>query len=326
MKKILDVKNLSVALQNKQILKNINFCLYEKKTLAIIGESGCGKTTLALAIVKLLSNATYEGEIFLENEDFLKQDKVKTQTIYKNYLSIIFQDPLASLNPIMKIGKQIIEALKIQDEAKVLTLLSAVGIENAKQCYHQYPHEISGGMRQRVVIAIALAKNPKLIIADEPTASIDPIRKTKIIELFKEIQKQYASGILLITHDIELANNLADNFIVMYGGTIIEKTQNLYSAKHPYTILLLNCVPSIKKEKKLANISGLSSFCENGCAFADRCPLAISLCKTKKPPFFKVEHSEVACWLYNMPNATQNLQKLLDYAQSKEYNEIFSKN
>jgi peptide/nickel transport system ATP-binding protein len=326
MKKILEVNNLKVSFPNNvEIIGGVSFSIYEKQIVAIIGESGCGKTTLALAIARLLSPlAKYDcGEVLIEGNDFLKMDKKAKRAIYKSYLSVIFQDPQTSLNPIMKIGKQIEEALEDKSYENIINLITSVGIENAKLCYRQYPHEISGGMRQRVMIAIALAKNPKLIIADEPTASIDPIKKTMIIDLFKEIQNKYGSGILLITHDIDIADKLADEIIVMYGGKIMERLKKLAVAKHPYTVLLLSCAPSVNKGK-LGTIKGAASYSSIGCPFANRCPAYIEICRNESPPLFIVDDNEVACWLYKDKSKIKTLHKLLKYAEDKKSDEIFS--
>ena len=259
MKKILEIKNLSVEyfLENKNILalQNINIDLLENEIIGIIGESASGKSTLAHAIISLLDKSAKvtNGQIFFENENLLNKKEKELQKIRGKKISIIFQDPFSSLNPTMKIGKQILEAIDLNpSKEKVFSLLKDVGIQDEKLRYAQYPHQISGGMRQRVMIAIAIASNPKIIIADEPTTSLDTTYQLQIIDLLKNINKKYKSSIIFISHNLALVSNIASRLYIMYRGKIIEETfanDLLEKATHPYTKLLLNSLIKIDKNE-----------------------------------------------------------------------------
>ncbi len=269
MKKILEIKNLEVhyLLANKTIkaLKNACIDLFENEIIGIIGESASGKSTLALAIVSLLDNTAKitNGKIIFEDENLLEKNEKELQKIRGRKISIIFQDAFSSLNPVMKIGKQILEAIDIDpSKEKVLSLLNEVGIQDAKLRYSQFPHQISGGMRQRVMIAIAIASNPKVIIADEPTASLDTTYQLQIIDLLKKINKKHKSSIIFITHNIALVSKIAKRLYIMNSGKIIEKisaNEIFKKAKHPYTKLLLNALIKIDKNDQKQWIEKSSS-------------------------------------------------------------------
>ncbi|HEU63921.1 MAG: Oligopeptide transport ATP-binding protein OppD [Candidatus Anoxychlamydiales bacterium] len=260
MKKILEIKNLSVEyfLENRNILalQNVNIDLFENEVIGIIGESASGKSTLGHAIISLLDKSAKitNGQILFENENLLNKKEKELQKIRGKKISIIFQDPFSSLNPTMKIGKQILEAIDINpSKEKVFALLKDVGIQDEKLRYSQYPHQISGGMRQRVMIAIAIACRPKIIIADEPTTSLDTTYQLQIIDLLKDINKKYKSSIIFISHNIALVSNIAKKLYIMNSGKIIEEAfaeDILEKAKHPFTKLLLNSLIKIDKNEK----------------------------------------------------------------------------
>ncbi|NGX32799.1 MAG: Oligopeptide transport ATP-binding protein OppD [Candidatus Anoxychlamydiales bacterium] len=259
MKKILEIKNLSVEyfLENRNILalQNIKIDLFENEIIGIIGESASGKSTLAHAIVSLLDKSAKitNGQILFENENLLSKKEKELQKIRGKKISIIFQDPFSSLNPTMKIGKQILEAIDLNpSKEKVFSLLKDVGIQDEKLRYSHYPHQISGGMRQRVMIAIAIANRPKIIIADEPTTSLDTTYQLQIIDLLKNINKKYKSSIIFISHNLAMVSSVASKLYIMYKGEIIEETianDLLEKTKHPYTKLLLNSLIEMKTQK-----------------------------------------------------------------------------
>ncbi len=312
MKTLLSVKNLEIEFssKNKKIyaIRNINFDLYEKEIIAFVGESGSGKSSTAHAIIKLLDDQAKvtNGQIIFENEDLLKKSQKQLQKIRGKKISIIFQDPFSSLNPTMKIGKQILEAIdENPSKQKVYDLLNDVGIQDAMHRYNQYPHEISGGMRQRVMIAIAIACLPKIIIADEPTTSLDTSYQMQIIELLKKINEKYLSSIIFVSHDLFLVGAIASKINIMYAGKIIErgnKDDILLRAKHPYTKLLINAIPKIDENKKIQPIEGcvFSSFeKESICLFYERCPYRKKQCSLEYPDdvILDNDHS-VSCHLY----------------------------
>ena len=260
MKKLLEVKNLKLEFsnhtQNISALKGIDFSLFENEILGFVGESGCGKSVLCRSILKLLDkNATItDGEIFFEEENLLKKSEKEMRKVRGEKIAIIFQDPFSSLNPTMKIGKQILEAIKTErSKEKVFNLLKDVQISDPEIRYNQYPHELSGGLRQRVMIAIAIASNPKILIADEATTSLDATIKYEIIELLKSLHKKYGTSIIFISHDLSLVTNIASKIFVMKDGKIIERltSENIFKeAKHPYTKMLLSFCLSLDPEKE----------------------------------------------------------------------------
>lgn len=308
--KILDIQNLHVHFTlHKDVvhaLQGISFSLNEKEIIGIVGESGSGKSISMQCLVKLLPNSAkyVKGKILFEDVDLFKIPK-KNMGFFRGKIAYIFQDPMTSLNPTMKIGKQILESLKIKSKKKVYELLHLVGIDDPQKRFSEYPHQFSGGQRQRIGIAIALAMNPKILIADEPTTALDVTIQSQIIDLLKKIQRELKTSIIFISHDIKLVASLASQILVMYAGKIIEKGPVdllIKNPKHPYTKLLLESVPNIKSNlKKLKTIKGSppdilkkSSFC----SFAPRCPFAKDICFQKTPPCFLIKNQEVSCFLY----------------------------
>ncbi|SER86833.1 oligopeptide transport system ATP-binding protein [Gracilibacillus ureilyticus] len=319
MENILDVNNLHVTFDTYggkvQAVRGVNFSLKKGETLAIVGESGSGKsvTTKALmGLIKKPAGKIPEGEILFDGKDLAKLNEKQMQKIRGKDISMIFQDPMTSLNPTMKIGKQIMEGLilhqkksKQEAKARALELLDLVGIPNPEKRLNQYPHQFSGGMRQRVVIAIALACNPKVLIADEPTTALDVTIQAQIIELMKDIQSKMDTSIIFITHDLGVVANVADRVAVMYAGKIVEigtVDDVFYNPKHPYTWGLLGSMPTVDStEEKLLAIPGTPPDLispPKGDAFAARNEYALAIDFEEEPPMFKVSDTHYAAtWL-----------------------------
>jgi oligopeptide transport system ATP-binding protein len=312
MKKVLDIKNLSISFNSLEgklyAINNIDFSLFENEIVAIVGESGSGKTTLMQSILKLHSpeiiNYT-QGNIFFENKDLLQLKEKEIRKIRGKKISMVFQDSMSSLNPTITIGDQILESLENRKKETVFDLLKSVGIQNEKDVYKAYPHELSGGMRQRVMIAIAIAKNPKIIICDEPTTSLDVTIQDQILNLLKDLNSKKHISIILITHDLSIVSKICKKVFVMYAGKIVEEGLSdniLLYPKHPYTQLLIKAIPSIYKNTKLSPIEGSPpNLLEkiDGCPFLDRCPFAMVICKKKFPKTVEFENQKVRCFLYD---------------------------
>ncbi|MBP5250936.1 MAG: ABC transporter ATP-binding protein [Treponema sp.] len=321
---ILSVKNLEVNFRtNKGLVhavRDISFDLYKGETLAIVGESGSGKSVTSKAILGIESpNAVIEnGEILFEEKDLLKFSEKEFNSIRGKKIAMIFQDPLSSLDPIMKIGPQITEAMilntkhlpkneritKAEAKEKALALMKEVGISDAEKRFNQYPFEFSGGMRQRIVIAIAIACNPDILICDEPTTALDVTIQAQILELINRLKKERGMSVIFITHDLGVVANVADRVAVMYAGKIVEygtASEIFYDAKHPYTWALLSSVPSLTSKERLESIPGTPPDMLNpsqGDAFAPRNKYAMQIDFEKMPPFFKVsETHSAATWL-----------------------------
>ena len=309
MSNLLEVKNLQVSFQTffgeVEAVRGISFNVEKGKTLAIVGESGCGKSVTAGSIMKLLPQppVLYKGgEIIFEGENLLTKTEKQMNEYRGNKIAMIFQDPMTSLNPTMKIGKQIVEGLRRHtgmstDEAnkKAIEMLELVAVPHADKRVHQYPHEFSGGMRQRVMIALAMSCNPSLLIADEPTTALDVTVQAQILDLMKAIQDKLGMSIILITHDLGIVADKADDVVVMYAGQIVEqgKTNDIfYNPKHPYTKNLLASVPrpDMKKGEPLYSIQGTPPDLYKppmGCGFFDRCSEAMIVCEKNMPEFYE---------------------------------------
>jgi len=312
MSNLLEVKNLQVSFQTffgeVEAVRGISFNVEKGKTLAIVGESGCGKSVTAGSIMKLLPQppVLYKGgEIIFEGENLLTKTEKQMNEYRGNKIAMIFQDPMTSLNPTMKIGKQIVEGLRrhtgmSKDEArkKAIEMLELVAVPHADKRVNQYPHEFSGGMRQRVMIALAMSCNPSLLIADEPTTALDVTVQAQILDLMKDIQDKMGMSIILITHDLGIVADKADDVVVMYAGQIVEqgKTNDIfYNPKHPYTKNLLASVPrpDMKKGEPLYSIQGTPPDLYKpplGCGFFDRCSEAMIVCEKNMPNFY--EHGD----------------------------------
>jgi peptide/nickel transport system ATP-binding protein/oligopeptide transport system ATP-binding protein len=296
----------------------LSLTLDSGKTLCLVGESGSGKSVTALSIARLVASppALYVGgEILLEGRDVLKMKPAELRDIRGGTVSYVFQEPGASLNPVFRVGRQIKEALKLHrpeaaTDAEVIRLLKLVGIPAPESRIRNYPHEMSGGMQQRVMLAMALAPHPKLLVADEPTTALDVTVQAQIIELLNQLQKQLGMAILLITHNLGIVGDTADHLAVMYAGQIVETAparQLLGQPLHPYTKALMNSVPSMDGSlDRLPAIPGsvphLGSF-PNGCRFHPRCQIAQADCAQKSPDLLEVEPGRwVRCPLWNTPS------------------------
>lgn len=319
MTRLLEVKDLAISFKTYggevQAIRGVNFHLDKGETLAIVGESGSGKSVTSQAIMKLIPMPPgyfKRGEILFEGKDLVPLSEKEMQNVRGKEIGMIFQDPMTSLNPTMKVGKQITEVLfkheKISKEAakkRAVELLELVGIPMPEKRVNQFPHEFSGGMRQRVVIAMALAANPKLLIADEPTTALDVTIQAQILELMKDLQKKIDTSIIFITHDLGVVANVADRVAVMYAGQIVETgtvDEIFYDPRHPYTWGLLASMPTLESsgEEELTAIPGTPPDLTNppkGDAFALRSPYAMKIDFEQEPPMFKVSDTHyVKSW------------------------------
>ena len=326
MSKLLEVKNLRVSYHTYagevQSVRGISFEVNEGETLAVVGESGCGKTVTAKSLMRLIQTPPGEikdgSEILYKGNDILKMNNEQLRHFRGAEISMIFQDPMTSLNPTMTIGKQIAESLIIHRNMKkheamdeAIKMLKLVNIPNAERRAKQYPHEFSGGMRQRAMIAIALACSPKILVADEPTTALDVTIQAQIMDLIKELQNKLGTAVVLITHDLGVVADVADRIQVMYAGKIIERGSTdeiFYNPKHPYTWALLQSVPRLETGHKdsLYSIKGTPPDLVKppvGCPFAPRCEYAMEICKQEMPePTIITDTHEALCWLQH-PNA-----------------------
>lgn len=319
MEKILEVKDLKVSFKTHggevQAVRGVTFDLHKGETLAIVGESGSGKSVTTKTLMGLLPKPhgfVKDGSIAFDNKDITKLKESELQKIRGKDISMIFQDPMTSLNPTMKVGTQIMEGLikhqnmgKSEAREKAIELMNLVQIPNPEARMKQYPHQFSGGMRQRVVIAIALACNPRVLIADEPTTALDVTIQAQILELMKDIQKKVDTSIIFITHDLGVVANVADRVAVMYAGKIVEVgtvDEVFYNPKHPYTWGLLGSMPTLESdEEELFAIPGTPPDLiapPKGDAFAARNKFALEIDFVEEPPMFKVSDTHYAAtWL-----------------------------
>ena len=333
---ILDVENLRVSYHTYagevQSVRGVSFDVDRGQVLAIVGESGCGKSVTSRAVMSLIQGPQGEikkgSKILYNGENILDYDKKKIREFRGGECAMIFQDALTSLNPTMKVGKQIMENLIIHRNmdkktarAEAIKILEELGIPNAEKRVDQYPHEFSGGMRQRAMIAIAVACEPKILIADEPTTALDVTIQAQILELINELKERLNTAVILITHDFGVVAGMADKIAVMYAGQIIEKGEKrdiFYNPKHPYTWALLNSVPKLEwKEKQvLDTIKGTPPDLiapPKGCAFAARCKYCMNICLEEEPKSYSFEGGHAAkCWLYSeeLPNGI--LDKIME--------------
>ncbi|MFI5333801.1 MAG: ABC transporter ATP-binding protein [Chlamydiales bacterium] len=319
MKKLLEVKNLSVtfSIRKKEIhaVRNISFFLREGERLGIVGESGCGKSAAAKALVKLLPahTSSLQGEILFDGTDLMTFNERKMRGIRGQKIGMIFQDPMTSLNPTLRVGSQIGEGFRRhypavtrqETERNVLEMLELVGISEPKEVANSYPHTLSGGMRQRVMIALALICKPKILLADEPTTSLDVTIQAQILELMQTLQKKTETSIILITHDLSVVAGFCDRVLVMYAGQIVEDApvDKLFEQpEHPYTQRLLQSLPRLNMPKNhpLIPIEGnppdLLSLAP-GCPFWTRCTDAMHICRLKNPHSFSIAEDHFSfCW------------------------------
>lgn len=315
---LLDVSDLRVEFKTQDgivtAVNDLNFSLKQGETLGIVGESGSGKSQTVFAIMGLLANnGRVSGSAKFAGHEILNLPENKLNNIRANQISMIFQDPMTSLNPYMKVSDQLMEVLMLHKgmsrtdafEASV-KMLDAVKIPEARKRISMYPHEFSGGMRQRVMIAMALACQPQILIADEPTTALDVTIQAQILDLIRDLNQEMNTSVVFITHDLGVVSELCDTVIVMYNGHIVEKapTADIFREPlHPYTQGLLSAIPRITKERKpLSTIEGMvPNPVERikGCRFWPRCPKACDRCRKEEPPVFSVgEDRQVRCWLY----------------------------
>ena len=320
---MIDMKDLVVHYETDEgvveAVNGIDIQLAEGKTMGLVGETGCGKTTTALSILRLVPDPPGKiksGSITLNGKDLFALTEKEMQEIRGNDVSMIFQDPMTSLNPVLTVGDQIAEVIAIhnkdlkKDEAlnKAKEMLEVVGIPGER--HSDYPHQFSGGMKQRVVIAIALACSPKLLIADEPTTALDVTIQAQILEIMKQLKEKYKTSTIMITHDLGIVAEVCDEVSIMYAGRIVEKgtLEDVFNnTMHPYTEGLFNSLPDVdNREQKLKPIPGLMpdpTQLPKGCAFAPRCVYATEQCKTERPALVKYSDTHyAACLAYQDKN------------------------
>lgn len=317
---ILEVRNLKTQFKTEDgtflAVDDISFQLKKGSTLGIVGESGCGKSVTSLSVMGLIQKPgkIVGGEIRFENEDLLKVSDARMRQIRGAQISMIFQEPMTSLNPVFTIGAQIDEVFKIhfpqltskEVQNRSIEMLKKVGIPAPEQRYHEYPHQLSGGMRQRVMIAIAMSCNPKLLIADEPTTALDVTIQAQILDLIRNMKTENGASVILITHDLGVVAEMCDEVAVMYAGKIIEYgsvEEIFYRPKHHYTRGLLDSIPHFEtgqRMEKLNTIQGVVPHLLNlpqGCRFHDRCPRAEARCKESHPPLESTNGThQAACY------------------------------
>ena len=311
---VLSVRDLVIRIAGVNVVDGVSLAAAEGRILAIVGESGCGKSLTALSILQLLPGAAQiaGGQIHLEGAELTAMDEAELRQVRGNRASIIFQEPVASLNPLMRVGAQVEEALRIhrglsgeQARQQAIAMLTMVGIPDPALRAAQFPFELSGGMCQRIMIAAALVCRPRLLIADEPTTALDVTIQAQILDLMKRLRDEVGTTIVLITHDMGVVADMADDVAVMYGGRVVESgpVEQIFSAPaHPYTRLLLGTVPRLDGQRKsvLRTIEGQVPSADawpQGCRFRDRCPLASAACSERPllTPLVQADH-QVACW------------------------------
>lgn len=295
---------------------DVSFKIKQGETIGVVGESGCGKSVTAMSLMRLIPNPPGEivgGDIIFDGKSILNISEDEMREIRGNSISVIFQEPMTSLNPVFTVGQQISEVIilhqkldKQQAEKKSIDMLKLVGIPRAEEIVKCYPHELSGGMRQRVMIAMAMACNPKLLIADEPTTALDVTIQAQILDLMKEIKEKLGTSIMLITHDLGVIAEMADYVVVMYAGKVVEEApviELFENPMHPYTLGLLQSKPILNQNRErlysipgqVPNPIGLP----NDCHFCTRCSKNIKMCSEKIPPLVDIGNNhKVACWLY----------------------------
>ncbi len=324
--KLLEVKNLKTYFYTDEgVVKSVDdvsFDVEKGKTLGIVGESGCGKSITSLSIMQLVETPPGKivgGEIIYQGENLLEKNKDQMRKIRGGEIAMIFQEPMTSLNPVFTVGKQIMEALRLhtdldKEKAKerAIEMLKLVKIPLPEKRFNEYPHQLSGGMRQRVMIAMALSCNPKLLICDEPTTALDVTIQAQILDLINELKEKLGTSVMMITHDLGVVAEVCEDVAVMYAGRIVEKgtADDVFNhMRHPYTEGLFDSLPNLKQRgEQLVPIRGLMpdpSDLPPGCSFAPRCPYATEACTKSIPPLKSVEGSKthfVACTAYENPD------------------------
>ncbi|MED4585389.1 ABC transporter ATP-binding protein [Brevibacillus choshinensis] len=314
---ILEVEQLRTRFRTDSgvvsVVDGVDFSIRAGETLGVVGESGCGKSVTSLSIMRLLPpNGNTEGTIRFNGKDVLGLSEKDMQRVRGNEIAMIFQEPMTSLNPLHTVGRQIEEAVmlhmkvsKAQAKERAIAMLKAVGMPRAEEIYGEFPHQLSGGMRQRVMIAMAMSCDPKLIIADEPTTALDVTIQAQILDLMRDLKEKTGTSIMLITHDLGVVAEMCDRVIVMYAGQVVEETDvdTLFeSPKHPYTIGLMNSIPELDDEREyLETIPGavpLPQQMPKGCRFAPRCSKTMAICNEQPPELLQLDGQKCRCWLY----------------------------
>ena len=317
-RKLLSVRNLKTSffthVGEVKAVRGISFDVNEGEVLGIVGESGSGKSVTSLSIMGLLQypGRVVDGEILLNGEDILTYGKNQMRKVRGKEIAMIFQDPMTSLNPVYTIGNQIMEMIlehekmsRREARARAIEMLKLVGIPAAEKRIDSYPHEFSGGMRQRVMIALALSCNPKLLIADEPTTALDVTIQAQILNLIKKLNRQFGMTTMLITHDLGVVATVCDKVAVMYGGLIMEygtADEIFYHPRHPYTMGLLGSIPHVDggEKRRLIPIDGTPPDLINppkGCPFSTRCKYCMNVCTQEQPPYFAEDKHRTMCWM-----------------------------
>nr|WP_255570220.1 ABC transporter ATP-binding protein [Cohnella sp. CFH 77786] len=291
----------------------VDLVVHEGETVGVVGESGCGKSVTSLTAMRLTPGKVVGGSITFDGRDLLACTEEEMRDIRGNDMAMIFQEPMTSLNPVYTVGDQIGEAVRIHRKAgkkeakkRAVDMLKLVGIPRPEQIVDEYPHRLSGGMRQRVMIAMAMSCNPKLLIADEPTTALDVTIQAQILDLMKELKRKHNTAILMITHDLGVVAEMCDRVVVMYGGKVVEQADvvTLFTnPKHPYTKGLIQSIPSLESnQKRLHSIKGnvpAPNRLPPGCSFAPRCEFAMDSCRAQPPQFLEVEAGHYSrCWLH----------------------------
>jgi len=307
------------AKEKLTVIEGVSLSVAPGETVGVVGESGCGKSVTSLSVMQLLGrNVQLEGSIRFQGKELLSLTDKQMEAIRGNQIAMIFQEPMTSLNPLHTIGKQISEPLRRhmgmnrqQAKERTIQLLKEVGIPRAEDIINDYPHQLSGGMRQRVMIAMAMACTPKLLIADEPTTALDVTIQAQILELMKKVRDEHGTSILLITHDLGVVAEMCHRVIVMYAGQIVEEAdvkQLFDEPKHPYTRGLLGSMPSLNtNQERLDAIPGAVPLLQEmpkGCRFAPRCSEAMEICREKNPELLSISNTQTCrCWLYREEDA-----------------------
>lgn len=319
MSDLLEVRNLKTAFtsdnEDIQVVRGVSFNIKKGEIVGIVGESGCGKSVTSLSIMQLLkgtSGKIQDGEVLFNEQNLLDLSEKEMRRVRGKSISMIFQDPMTSLNPVLKIGKQMTQGIMIhlkysKQKARkyAIEMLKTVGIPRAESIMNEYPHQLSGGMNQRVMIAMAMSCKPELLIADEPTTALDVTIQAQILELMKKIREEQNTTIMVITHDLGVVSELCDRVIVMYAGKVVEQgtTREVFeNPQHPYTEGLIKSMPKIGyKQQRLYAIPGQvpdPSKMPEGCKFASRCPFTMDICLKQEPPLMNDKSSrENRCWL-----------------------------
>lgn len=315
---IIEVKDLKTYFHTDtgtvRAVDGVSFSIEKGKTLGIVGESGCGKSITSLSIMGLLERPgrVEGGEILFEGEDLLKKTDEEMRKIRGKQIAMIFQEPMTSLNPVFTVGEQIMEALLLHEnisrqeaKQKAIEMLKKVKIPMAEKRFSEYPHQLSGGMRQRVMIAMALSCSPKLLICDEPTTALDVTIQAQILELINELKRETGTSVMMITHDLGVIAEVADEVMVMYAGRVVEKAgcDELFEKPlHPYTAGLMDCIPKLDDDREeLSVIKGMvPSFDDwpKGCTFCPRCPKAKKICAERMPELVEAGGRLVRCFQY----------------------------